>query len=72
MGKNDEGLDYFRYEVDSVRQQLSMTFLRDSTFNFTGSYAFLAEGRLRLSGVNEQDSVEMDLGFLPEFFRERK
>ena len=72
VGKSDEGLTYFRYEVDSVRQHVSMTFFSDSTLNFNGTYAFPADGRLRLTGVNEQDSVEIALGLMPEFFRERK
>ena len=72
VGKSEGGIDFFRYEVDSIRQQVSMTFFQDSTLNFTGSYAFPADDRLMLTGVNEQDSVEVALGLLPEFFRERR
>ena len=72
VGKSAEGLDYFRYEVDSLQQQVSMTFFSDSTLNFTGSYVFPADDRLMLTGIHGQDSVEVSLGLMPEFFRERK
>ena len=72
VGKSAGGLDYFRYELDTLQSRVSLSFFSDSTLNFTGGYAFPAEDRLMLTGINEQDSVQVALVLLPEFFRERK
>ncbi len=70
--KGSGSVAYFSYEVDSVRQRVSLSFFRDSTLNFTGVYGRPAEDRLVLRGVHEQDSVQVALDLLPEFFRTRR
>ena len=70
--KGPDRMDYFSYAVDSTQRTLSMTFFRDSTLNFTGSYVRPTPERLVLLGVHEQDSVEVALTVMAEFFRERR
>ena len=70
--KGAGGLERFSYAVDATQRSLSLTFYRDSTLNFTGTYALPDTNRLLLRGVQDRDSVEVALDLLPEFFRERR